>query len=62
MSTMSPSITEAGDGSLLMHCHAGCTVEAIMAALDLEMSHLYASSYALRFGRRGARTGLLALL
>lgn len=29
------------EGSVLLHCHAGCTVDAILRALDLQPRHLY---------------------
>lgn len=35
------SITER-DGRVLLHCHAGCTVEAVCAALKIEMRDLFA--------------------
>lgn len=38
------SISEGEDGRVLLHCHAGCTIEAIVAALDLELSDLFASN------------------
>jgi len=34
------SITEGADGRALVHCHAGCTTEAIVAALALRMPDL----------------------
>ncbi|MFZ5540876.1 MAG: DNA primase [Pseudomonadota bacterium] len=39
--TRSLSIYETGDGRLLVHCFAGCDVEAIMRAVGLEMSDLF---------------------
>src|SRR4051812_42639871 len=39
------SITEKG-GRVLVHCHAGCTVNAILAALGLEMQDLFADAHA----------------
>ena len=38
--TPSLSITEK-DGKLLLHCHAGCTTEAILATLGLTMADLF---------------------
>lgn len=35
------SVTEADDGRVLIYCHAGCTVQAIMQALGLPMSDLF---------------------
>lgn len=36
------SISEGADGRVLVHCHAGCTVEAVVMALGLEMRDLFA--------------------
>lgn len=44
------SLTEVNDGSLLIYCHAGCTAEQIMEAIGLDLSYLYPSGFALRFG------------
>jgi hypothetical protein len=35
------SIRELDDGSLLIHCHAGCGTEAILDAIGLEFADLY---------------------
>lgn len=35
------SITETDDGKVLLLCHAGCDVEDIVAAIDLEMKDLF---------------------
>lgn len=35
------SIAEGRDGRTLLNCHAGCRVEAILAAMGLQMSDLY---------------------
>lgn len=35
------SITEADDGKLLLHCHAGCTTAAIVEVMGLTMSELF---------------------
>jgi putative DNA primase/helicase len=42
----SPSLTWAlgDDGRLLLHCHAGCPVEAIVSALGASMADLYPDS------------------
>lgn len=34
-------VSEGGDGRALVHCHAGCEVEDVLAALGLQMSDLY---------------------
>lgn len=36
------SISEGSDGRVLLHCHAGCTVEAMLAALGLAWHDLFA--------------------
>lgn len=38
------SITEARDGKLLLHCFAGCSVEAICQAIRINLSDLFADS------------------
>ena len=35
------SVTQAEDGTVLLHCHAGCSNEVIMAELKLPMSALF---------------------
>ena len=35
------SVTEAADGTVLLHCHAGCSNQTIMAELQLPMSALF---------------------
>src|SRR5690242_8949273 len=35
------SVREGDEGRILLHCFAGCTVEAIVAALGLELSDLF---------------------
>ena len=37
----SMSITEGDDGRALLHCHAGCTPEAICGAIDLKPAELF---------------------
>lgn len=39
--TASLSISEGQDGRILLNCHAGCTVERIVAAAGLEMTDLF---------------------
>lgn len=36
------AIREGADGRALLHCHAGCTVDAVLAALDLTARDLFA--------------------
>ena len=50
------SITERDDGVVLIHCHAGCSVEEILTAIQLPFGLLYPSPYALKYGRRGDHT------
>lgn len=38
------SIGEGDDGRVLLRCHAGCTTEAIVAAIGLELRDLFAES------------------
>ena len=40
-SSPSLSICAAEDGKVLVNCHAGCTTEAIVTALGLEMRDLF---------------------
>jgi hypothetical protein len=49
----SPSLTLAlgDDGRLLLHCFAGCDVRAIVTAVGLPMSSLFAESAPRRFWR-----------
>jgi DNA-binding MarR family transcriptional regulator len=35
------SVNEGGDGKVLLHCHAGCSIEANVAALNLDMRDLF---------------------
>ncbi len=35
------SVRETPEGAVLIHCFAGCSVEAVVAALGLEMSDLF---------------------
>jgi hypothetical protein len=35
------SVSEGDDGRVLVHCHAGCTIERIVAAVGLELRDLY---------------------
>jgi P4 family phage/plasmid primase-like protien len=35
------SITEGQDGRILLHCHAGCTIEQIVSALGLKLPDLF---------------------
>jgi len=39
-STPSLSVSEGADGRLLLHCHAGCTFDAVVAALGLDAADL----------------------
>ena len=46
---VSLSITEVGDGSVLLKCHAGCTAAEVMEAVGLELQDLFPQ------GNRGYR-------
>ena len=39
--TPSLSVKEGQDGAILLKCHAGCTTEAVVAALGLELADLF---------------------
>lgn len=39
--TRSLAVLEAGDGRVLIHCHAGCDVQAIVGAVGLDVSDLF---------------------
>lgn len=47
------SVSEGRDGRALLKCHAGCTVEAIVASLGLDMKDLFADEP--RASRSGPR-------
>jgi hypothetical protein len=55
-SSPSLSVSEGADGRVLFYCHAGCDVEAIVAALDLGVSDLFPDGH-----DRGARRPLRRL-
>ena len=46
------SLAETEDKRLLIHCHAGCTAEQVMAAIGLDLQQLFPAPYAIRHGRR----------
>jgi hypothetical protein len=54
------SLTETGDGKLLMNCFAGCKPEAVMQAIGLDLSFLYPSPFAQQFGNRKVHVGSAA--
>jgi putative DNA primase/helicase len=35
------AIRQGSDGQVLVHCHAGCSVEQVCAALDLRLADLF---------------------
>ena len=57
--TPSLSIRALDDGRVLLHCFAGCEVEAILSALSLQFSDLYPDQL-LGHGLKGARSRLSA--
>jgi len=50
--TPSLAITERPDGTVLLHCHAGCPVEKVLDALGLKLTNLYPSGFARQFNDR----------
>lgn len=42
--TPSLSLREGDDGRVLLHCHGGCTTDAVVAALGLSMADLFPPS------------------
>ncbi len=51
-----PSLSIAArDGKVLMFCHAGCSVEAISAALKIEVSDLFSEPGAVQLKPRAVR-------
>jgi hypothetical protein len=42
--TPSLSVKEGDDGRVLMHCFAGCSTDAVIAALGLNMSDLFVAN------------------
>jgi len=55
-SRASLSVTEAGDGRLLVHCHAGCEPQAICAALGVKLADLFPGTPK----RNGGKAALVA--
>lgn len=45
------AISQGDDGTILMHCHAGCTIQEICASLDIAVHNLFPQS------RKGYRRG-----
>ena len=43
--TPSLSIKEGDDGRTLLHCHAGCTLEAVCAAMNIKPADLFADGH-----------------
>ena len=51
------SISEGDDGRALVHCHAGCTVDAVLAVLGLSITDLFARAATMpRAARPRSRT------
>src|SRR6185437_11969141 len=46
-SNPSLAVSDGADGKVLLHCHAGCTLDAILAALGLATSDLFAADTAI---------------
>ena len=51
------SVTEGEDGRILLHCHAGCTPETILAAMHLDMKDLFPAQGERKEERNAAKTG-----
>lgn len=51
------SVAEASDGTLLLHCHASCSVEEVANAVGLEVNDLFASDEIQIVGSAGIGTG-----
>jgi len=51
------SISEGDDGRVLVHCHAGCTVDAVCAELGLQLRDLMPIGNALTKPEKSARNG-----
>lgn len=49
------SVRETDSGSVLLHCFAGCGVDAVVAALDLRMEDLFPARGEPSQGRKGER-------
>ncbi len=54
--TPSLSITQGNDGRALLHCHAGCAFNAIVAALGIEERELFPSTDAAAVPSRSPRS------
>jgi 5S rRNA maturation endonuclease (ribonuclease M5) len=39
------SVSEGDDGRALLHCHAGCTTDDVLAAVKLELTDLFAAAH-----------------
>ena len=53
--TPSLAIGTGQGGRILIHCHSGCTVQAVLAAMGLMMKDLYRNTQTKRQGRAAAR-------
>jgi len=49
------SINAGSDGSVLVHCHAGCSVESVVEAVGLGMKDLFVHDAVCQNGRAGGR-------
>jgi len=55
------SLSEGDDGRALLHCHAGCPTEHILAAVGLELRELFPAAEPLRHPRHGAPSQVWAI-
>ncbi len=60
--TPSLTVTKAENGTVLLHCHAGCTVEDVVRALGLEISDLFPAQTRLFKAERYAPIGVAVYL
>lgn len=53
--TQSLAIRELADGTLLIHCHAGCEIGQIVSAVGLELRDLFRRDHAAPMKPRGSQ-------
>ena len=55
------SISEGQDGRVLVHCHAGCTAEAVVKAVGLTLADLYVAASYIKQSRKSPKSGKSAI-